>query len=304
MIAVAYALLLAGTVADDVAKAFNDPDCPALGALYTPEMAKAVGRASVCNSLVHDGGKILRVEPVGTDGAWQLFVLHAERGRWSMKLAVTKDGRVSGLAVNDYVPPLVVVKAPLVWPIGNGKHGDTFVAWGGATKDDNAAHFGNTRQRRALDLCAQNAKGQTHTSDGAKNTDYFVYGAPVVAAAAGTVLVVIDGVPDNDPPRMNRDIVPGNLIVIDHGNGEYAHYAHLVPGSARVRAGQRVKAGDVLGSVGNSGNSSEPHLHFHVQDGARIDEGAGVDVVFTNVVGDGAARDKHAPKRGERIRSK
>lgn len=303
----AFPLLLAVGVGDDVAKAFNEPGCPALGALYTDDMAKAVGagRASFCDSVVRDVGKVLRAEPVGSDGSWQLYVLHAERGRLSMKLATTSDGRVSGLVVNAYVPPLRVVKAPLGWPIGNGKQGDTFVFWGGASKEDNTVHVDNARQRRALDLCAMDGStGKTHSGDGSKNSDYFIYGAPVIAAAAGTVHVVIDGVPDNAPSQMNRDVVPGNLVVIDHGNGEYAHYAHLVPGSMRVKVGQRVTAGDTLGLVGNSGNSSEPHLHFHVQDNARIDHGAGVDIVFNNVIVDGKARDNHAPKRGERIRAR
>nr|BFE35476.1 hypothetical protein GCM10010200_077270 [Actinomadura rugatobispora] len=74
--------------------------------------------------------------------------------------------------------------------------------------------------------------------------------------------------------------VLGNHVVLDLGDGAYAVLAHLRRGSVRVRKGQRVRAGDVLGEVGNSGNSSEPHLHFHVMDSPRHMVAAGLPFAF------------------------
>ena len=74
--------------------------------------------------------------------------------------------------------------------------------------------------------------------------------------------------------------VLGNHVVLDVGDGTYAVLAHLRRGSVRVRKGQRVQAGDLLGEVGNSGNSSEPHLHFHLMDGPRHIIAAGVPFAF------------------------
>jgi murein DD-endopeptidase MepM/ murein hydrolase activator NlpD len=80
-----------------------------------------------------------------------------------------------------------------------------------------------------------------------------------------------DSIPENVPGGRAVAItlitVAGNHIVVDIGNGHFAFYAHLKPGSLRVRVGDRVKRGQVLGLVGNSGNSTEPHLHFHISDG-------------------------------------
>ena len=71
------------------------------------------------------------------------------------------------------------------------------------------------------------------------------------------------------------------LVVLDLGRGEFALLAHLRRGSVRVRKGQRVRAGDALGVCGNSGNSSEPHLHFHLQDRAALFGGArGLPITF------------------------
>lgn len=100
---------------------------------------------------------------------------------------------------------------------------------------------------------------------------YFSYGRKVVAVADATVVRVVDQfedqIPGKLPTSMTIDEVNGNHIVLDLGNGQFAFYAHLQPGSVRARGikvGDRVCRGEVLGLVGNSGNTSAPHLHFHV----------------------------------------
>jgi murein DD-endopeptidase MepM/ murein hydrolase activator NlpD len=85
-------------------------------------------------------------------------------------------------------------------------------------------------------------------------------------------VAVKDSIPENVPGVTSRAVpitletVGGNHVIIDIGGGYYAFYAHLRPGSIRVKVGDRVKRGQVVGLVGNSGNSTEPHLHFHVSD--------------------------------------
>jgi murein DD-endopeptidase MepM/ murein hydrolase activator NlpD len=91
--------------------------------------------------------------------------------------------------------------------------------------------------------------------------------------ADATVAAIKDGIPENVPGPTSRAVpitsetIDGNYVVLDLGEGRFAFYAHLQPGSLRVKAGDRVTTGQVLGLVGNSGNSTEPHLHFHVSNG-------------------------------------
>jgi murein DD-endopeptidase MepM/ murein hydrolase activator NlpD len=89
--------------------------------------------------------------------------------------------------------------------------------------------------------------------------------------ADGTVAVAADNLPEQTPGTFPTNISPaeadGNSVVLDIGNGFYANYAHFQPGSVKVQVGDTVKRGDVLGLVGNSGNSVAPHLHFHVMNG-------------------------------------
>ena len=110
--------------------------------------------------------------------------------------------------------------------------------------------------------------------DGHALGDWLGYGAKIHSDAAGTVVSAVDGRPDapiNDLPVApfvhSPDEFPGNHVIVKIGEGEYAFYAHMQPGSVRVKPGQQVRTGEVLGLLGNSGNSTNPHLHFSIQNG-------------------------------------
>lgn len=128
-------------------------------------------------------------------------------------------------------------------------------------------------QRFAIDWVMLNPEGGTRKGDAKENENYLAHGQEAIAVADGTVVALKDGIPENVPGIMSRaveidlDTVGGNFVTLDLGNGKFAFYAHLQPGSLRVSVGDRVKRGQVLGLVGNSGNSTEPHLHFHLSDG-------------------------------------
>jgi hypothetical protein len=102
---------------------------------------------------------------------------------------------------------------------------------------------------------------------------YTIYGKQVLAVADGTVVTAINDQPDvppgSFPPGMTPDQADGNAVILDLGSGNYAMYAHMQPGSIRVAVGDRVTRGQVLGLVGNSGNTLAPHLHFQMMDSPR-----------------------------------
>jgi murein DD-endopeptidase MepM/ murein hydrolase activator NlpD len=89
--------------------------------------------------------------------------------------------------------------------------------------------------------------------------------------ADGTVIEARDGIPEGVPPKnyapTTLQNVFGNSVILDIGGGWYAAYAHIIPGSVSVKIGDRVTQGQILGKLGNSGNSSAPHLHFHLCNG-------------------------------------
>ena len=114
-----------------------------------------------------------------------------------------------------------------------------------------------------------------YEGDATKNQQYFDFGAKVSSATDGEVVSVRDGMseetPNNDPTdvRMPGDF-GGNHVVVRVRPGVYAFYAHLQPGSIEVRKGDQVKAGQPLGRLGNTGNSTAPHLHFELSDGPDV----------------------------------
>ncbi|MEU3883464.1 M23 family metallopeptidase [Streptomyces californicus] len=134
-----------------------------------------------------------------------------------------------------------------------------------------------------------------------RNRAFPAFGAPLLAVADATVVVASDGQRDhlsrNSLPALAylmlaeapvRSIVGahriiGNHVILDLGGGTYAVYAHLRRGSLRVRAGDRVRAGQGIGRVGNSGNTTEPHLHFHLMDGPDPDAARGVPFTWRGV---------------------
>src|SRR5690606_30765550 len=113
--------------------------------------------------------------------------------------------------------------------------------------------------------------GRIYDGPRADPKSYTIFGAEALAVADATVAAVIDGLPEQTPGEYPTNIplaqADGNSVILDLGGGRFALYAHLQPGSLRVKPGERVRRGQVLGLVGNSGNSVAPHLHFHVMDG-------------------------------------
>jgi murein DD-endopeptidase MepM/ murein hydrolase activator NlpD len=117
------------------------------------------------------------------------------------------------------------------------------------------------------------------------------------------VVRALDTVPDNAVGAFHPTSQTGNMVVIDHGAGEYSFFAHLRRGSVRVRAGQRVAAGEPIGECGNSGRTTAPHLHYHLMD--RPDPGPGTrsrPAQFQDYVADGVRVPRGEPRKGQLIR--
>ena len=136
-------------------------------------------------------------------------------------------------------------------------------------------------QRYAIDWVRLGNSGKTYHDDRGNNRNYYSYGAEVLAVADAVVADVKDGIPENTPPGDSKDGTPpevklavdmtmetvgGNHVTLDLGRGVYAIYAHLQPGSIRVKPGDKVATGQVIALLGNSGHAGEPHLHFQLMD--------------------------------------
>ena len=114
-----------------------------------------------------------------------------------------------------------------------------------------------------------------YAGDGTRNEDHFAFGAEVLAVGDGTVAFVRDGMPEETPFEPSKSLrqpldYGGNEVVLELEPGVFAFYAHLQPGSIRVEIGETVKAGQMLGLLGNTGNTDAAHLHFQLSDGPDV----------------------------------
>jgi murein DD-endopeptidase MepM/ murein hydrolase activator NlpD len=134
--------------------------------------------------------------------------------------------------------------------------------------DGRESHFGPWRQ--ALDFEVMGEDGRAFRGAGTRLEEFHCYKLPVLATADGTVVQVVDGVPDNAVGETNLKENWGNLVMLHHGLGVYSMVCHLSPGSIKVALGQVVRRGDELGACGASGRSPVPHVHFQIQATGRI----------------------------------
>lgn len=155
--------------------------------------------------------------------------------------------------------------------------------------DKNHSHSWSIQtQRYAYDFVILDEEGHSFSGEDIKLADYYCYGKGILAPADGKVVEVRDKYPDSHllghgrADCSARDI-RGNYILIRHADKEYGLLAHLKPGSVCVKVGDTVKRGQCIAFCGNSGNTSEPHLHFHLQDGMNFYTSAGLPIEFTGI---------------------
>ncbi|WP_435365923.1 M23 family metallopeptidase [Haloarchaeobius sp. DYHT-AS-18] len=171
---------------------------------------------------------------------------------------------------------------------------------GGITKPTSHS-WGIVSQRYAYDFVVTDENGDTYDGDGDELTDYHAFGQPIRAPADGTVVKTKASLRDYPKPgsgwlEWRTWDIAGNHVVIEHESGEYSLVAHLKHESVRVDPGDAVTRGQVVGECGNSGFSSEPHLHFQLQDSANFWFAAGLVPRFvgTAVNRDDDRRVEHA----------
>ncbi len=232
------------------------------------------------------------------------------------------DGKPAALPADTPVPaafsfttaPTAVGKAAVV--IEPPLRGSGWIAVNGCC-DSITSHRGATMavngllrvpERFAIDWIKLDASGRVFTGDGARITDYAYYGTPVHAVAAGTVVNLYNGadeqVPNQPAKGITTENIGGNMVVVDIGSHAFAFYAHMQRGSLKVKLGDHVVAGQVIGLLGNTGNSTAPHLHFHVMDGPSPLDANGLPYVFTRFTSPGtvAAGSDDAMEHGKPVK--
>jgi hypothetical protein len=173
------------------------------------------------------------------------------------------------------------------------------VLWGGRTWAENH-HASVADMRFAMDLFIIK-KGSSCAGDCSRNEQYYCWEKPVSAPAPGIIVEVANDRPDNKPSSPDIYHLYGNHVVIDHGNSEYSLMAHLRRASVMVQVGDHVQTGELIGLTGNSGMSTEPHLHYQLMDGPEWDKAQGLPARFFRYFADGKPVEIGELKRGQLV---
>lgn len=290
-------------IVDKLVKAINEQNYDLIGSDFEPPMQGEDNRRQFFDNLLAKYGKIIKTDKLRNNGGLITFVGHCEHGDIDMTLWLGDNNKITGLSFLPHKPDTSV-------PVKNETmlslpfKGKWQVLWGGDTKELNL-HNDTPNQKFAFDFVGLDKQGKTHKNKVKVNKDYFAFGRKVLAPADGTVTNVLNGIKDNVPGSTNPDSALGNAVFIQHSDNEVSVLAHLKLNSIKVKIGDEVKKGKVIGLCGNSGNSSEPTLHYHLQNTPAIQGGIGIKCYFekaTVIDGDNKkAQTDYSPVKGDII---
>jgi hypothetical protein len=255
----------------------------ALGVTQTPTTTLGPGQAGIVwLDVVLDGSA-----PVPTELSHTIVVDLAKPMPPLLPATMTEDG-VAPVTVSTHQP--AVISPPLDGPRWlDGNSCCDMTAHRMAMNPLDGSLW--AAERFAIDYIQLSPDGTIFNGDRAKPESYPYFGADIHAVADGPVVAVVDGLPEQvagkSPTGLPLEQYGGNHVVQDIGGGNYAFYAHLKTGSVKVKPGDQLTSGQVIGNLGNSGNTDAPHLHFHVMSTPDPLRSNGLPFVFKDFTLDG-----------------
>jgi murein DD-endopeptidase MepM/ murein hydrolase activator NlpD len=290
---------------------FFDGELDTIWAQMTPEMQDTIGSKEALGAfrrrIEAEAGVEQQVvrEAVTQQAGARTYMRYGRFEKMATPVAVSwsfdGEGRIAGF----FVRPLQKAadspyldyrtKASLRLPFD----GEWYVFWGGREVEQNY-HAAARDQRFAYDFVGTQ-NGVSHRGDGTANEDYYCWGRRVLSPAEAEVIAVERLLPDNPPGVMDPENPAGNHVMLDFGDSEYALLAHLMADTIEVEVGDTLSPGQLIGRCGNSGNTSEPHLHFHLQDEPGLGEGDGLPARFSHYLADGEYVARGEPVQGQTI---
>ena len=289
-------------IADSFEKYYNEDNFDAIFLSFSSTMQNALPLEEAKNffaGLKTEAGKITKRNFVKYQQTVALYKTNFERKLFIVKISIDNNSKINGLLIEPEkanLPTLARNKTKLILPFKD----EWTVHWGGDTKELNY-HVESIAQKNAFDMAITNDKGNTYKTDGKTNDDYYAFGKDLIAPCDGEVVLVVDGIKDNVPGTLNPIYIPGNTVILKTQNNEYLFFAHFKQHSIVVKEGQKIKQGQLLGLCGNSGNSSEPHLHFHIQNVEDMNDATGVKCYFEKIVVNGQMITDYSPIKNEKV---
>lgn len=285
-------------------KAFNDKSTEGFYQLFDGAMKKRTTIHKLNKSfqqLRSQGGSVKNMVLDKASGGTFTYRCQLQK-MFTLKVVfdLDKSAQLSKMLITNYTyengPVLERNTSNYVLPF----HGEWYVFWGGKTASENY-HNAYPSMRGAFDFWVMGSNGKSSPGKPKRNEDFYAFGKEIIAPVDAKVIYTINNVEDNEWPAMNRAAGGGNIVLLETDQKEYILLAHLIKGSVVVKEGQLVKQGQLLGLCGNSGNSTEPHLHFQTQNMSDLMAAKGAWTYFHKIKVQGKVKEDYSPRRGDKI---
>jgi len=289
-----------------LANLYNAQDYQGIYRLYDENMQKALtpeeNRQFFTDNVNRIMGNIRDWEFIGFQRGAHVYRTSFDRALSNIMISISgQNNKINGFYIAPPkplgIPVLERNTTKMIIPFRE----EVFVYWGGTTLEQNY-HIAEISQQYAYDLLMVR-DGRSYEGDPKINENYFVYGKEIIAPCDARVVQVIDGVPDNEPGIMNPEQLTGNTIVLQTDLQEYILFAHLQEGSLMVEEGEEVRQGQVLALCGNSGNTTEPHLHLSLQNTVNMEDATGAKLFFDQIRVNGEIKTDYIPVKEDFIRN-
>jgi len=291
------------SAADSFEINYNAGNFDAIFSSFSAEMQNALPLGKTkefLSGLKKKAGKITKRQFMKYEQTYASYKTNFERALYAVNISIDSNSKINGLLVKPFkesnLPKLTRNTTKLILPFTN----EWTVIWGGDTKELNY-HVESEAQKNAFDIVITNEKNNSYKTDGKTNEDYYAFGKDLISPCDGEVVLAVDGIKDNVPGTLNPVYIPGNTVIIKTQNNEYLFFAHFKQYSIAVKQGQKIKQGQLLGLCGNSGNSSEPHLHFHIQNVEDMNSATGAKCYFDKINVNGQTKIDYSPIQKEKI---
>ncbi len=294
------------TVADKFEQHYNNDKYDSIFLMFDAIMQNALPLDKTKEFLLGlkaQAGQITKKEFIKyTKATVAVYKTNFENTLLTLNISLDNNSKINGLFIGAYAdetqPKILRNTTKLILPFKD----EWTVFWGGDTKELNY-HVSTPAQKNAFDIIITDAKGNSYKTDGKTNEDYYAFGKELIAPCDGEIVLVVDGVKDNVPGEMNKFNVGGNTVIIKTASNEYLVFCHFKHQSIKVKEGQKIKQGELLGLCGNTGNSSEAHLHFHIQNIEDLNTATGVKCYFEKLSVNGQVKQDYSPVKNDKIKN-
>lgn len=285
---------------------YNHNDYDSIFAMFSPEMSAALPidkTREFLSGLKSQCGQILNRKFSGYEQTYAAYRTKFEKVELMVNISVDNNAKINGLFIKPIQDENLPVLTRNITRLRLPFNCEWTVTWGGDTKELNY-HVESKAQKNAFDFVIHNDKEISFKTDGQTNEDYYAFGQTILAPCDAEVVAAVDGIKDNIPGKFNPIYIPGNTVILKTSNNEFLFFAHFKQHSIRVKEGQKIRQGEVLGLCGNSGNSSEPHLHFHIQNVEDMNVATGAKCYFDAIMVNGQVKTDYSPIQKEKISNK